>query len=303
MTANSLIRPATAEDADAVLELLLVCDIAKIGEPESTISEVTADLANTSFIAGVIDDPNGGLTGYVWVEHPPNHSLVWGDILVRPGADPALAAVLLDWLRERAAQFGPGLHLHVFAYTNDLARCALLEGAGGTVIRRSYRMVIEFDQATTFEVPELADGIEIRALTGTDAELHAMHRVVDVAFLDHFAHESEPYDEWLRRSVGGLCPDLSLWWLATVDGQPAAGLYSCELPTSGYVDTLGTLREFRGKGLARALLVTSFAQFHRRGVRKVTLGVDATNPTGALALYESAGMSVAHEGLRYALPM
>jgi mycothiol synthase len=303
MSVHPLIRPATADDADDILDLMTVCDIARTGEPESTIDEVTADLSSGSFFSGAVDDPAGGLSGYVWVDHPPNHSLVWGDILVRPGADPELASILLDWLRDRAAGFGPGLSLHLFAYTNDAARRALLEGAGGTIIRRSYRMVIALDSAATFEVPELADGIEIRPVTGTDTEMHAMHRVVDTAFLDHFAHESEPYDEWLHRSAGGLCSDLTLWWLATVDGAPAAGLYSCELPTAGYVDTLGTLREHRGKGLARALLVTSFAEFQRRGLAKATLGVDATNPTGALALYQSAGMAVAHESLRYAVPM
>jgi mycothiol synthase len=303
MTANPPIRPTTADDADDILELMIICDIAKTGEPESTINEVTADLSSDTFFAAAVDDPAGGLSGYVWVDHPPDNPLVWGDILVRPGADPGLAAILLDWVRERATRFGPGLRLHLFAYTNDTARRTLLESAGGTVIRRSYRMSIEVEASSTFEVPELAAGIEIHPVTGTDTELHAMHRVVDTAFLDHFAHSTEPYDEWLRRSAGGLCSDLTLWWLATVDGEPAAGLYGCELPASGYVDTLGTLRDFRGKGLARALLVTAFAAFQRRGLPKVTLTVDATNPTGALALYESAGMTVAQESLRYELPM
>jgi hypothetical protein len=50
------------------------------------------------------------------------------------------------------------------------------------------------------------------------------------------------------------------------------------------------------------LLLTSFREFHRRGFRKVVLGVDSANPTGALGLYESAGMKAEHEGLRYELP-
>jgi ribosomal protein S18 acetylase RimI-like enzyme len=40
------------------------------------------------------------------------------------------------------------------------------------------------------------------------------------------------------------------------------------------------------------LLLHTFAEFQRRGVNRVTLGVDAENPTGATALYESVGMAV-----------
>jgi ribosomal protein S18 acetylase RimI-like enzyme len=41
-----------------------------------------------------------------------------------------------------------------------------------------------------------------------------------------------------------------------------------------------------------ALLRRSFAMFADRGVRRVILNVDAENSTGAVALYERAGMRV-----------
>ncbi len=41
-----------------------------------------------------------------------------------------------------------------------------------------------------------------------------------------------------------------------------------------------------------AFLQHSFGEFYRRGKRKVSLGVDAENLTGALRLYEKAGMHV-----------
>ena len=47
---------------------------------------------------------------------------------------------------------------------------------------------------------------------------------------------------------------------------------------------------FRRRGLARALLLTSFTEFLGRGYDQVGLAVDATNPTGAVGLYESLGM-------------
>jgi ribosomal protein S18 acetylase RimI-like enzyme len=172
---------------------------------------------------------------------------------------------------------------------------------GGVVIRRFFRMGIEFTDDEVIDVPVPGAGIEVRLVTAESADLRTMYTIVDTAFGDHFGHEAETFEVWRSHSADGPCADLSLWWLAAVDGVPAAGLYGSTLPTSGYVDTLGTLREFRGNGLGRLLLLTAFAEFHRRGFRKVALGVDATNPTGALGLYESAGMRAEHQGLRYEL--
>jgi mycothiol synthase len=54
----------------------------------------------------------------------------------------------------------------------------------------------------------------------------------------------------------------------------------------------------RGRGLGDALLRTAFAEFWRRGERRVALGVAADNP-GATRLYERAGMRVAHTIVLY----
>jgi ribosomal protein S18 acetylase RimI-like enzyme len=65
------------------------------------------------------------------------------------------------------------------------------------------------------------------------------------------------------------------------------------------VGALGVRRPWRGRGLGRALLLRTFAEFRRRGVTRVTLGVDAENPTGATRLYESVGMDVELEAVVY----
>jgi mycothiol synthase len=58
----------------------------------------------------------------------------------------------------------------------------------------------------------------------------------------------------------------------------------------GWVDVLGVLAPWRGRGIAGALLRRSFATFAGRGLRQVLLSVDAENPTGATRLYERVGM-------------
>jgi GNAT superfamily N-acetyltransferase len=175
---------------------------------------------------------------------------------------------------------------------------ALYESAGGFVVRRYYRMGIELSDRPA--PPPLSAGVEVRGVTEDD--LPAMHAVIDTAFEDHFAHEPRSFAQWRQMTVDGVCPDLGLWWLATVDGEPAAGLYGFAAPETGYVDSLGTLRAFRGRGLGVALLHAAFAEFAKRGLPRATLAVDAANPTGALRLYTSVGMRAEHEDLRYSLP-
>ena len=61
----------------------------------------------------------------------------------------------------------------------------------------------------------------------------------------------------------------------------------------GWVGTLGVTRSYRRNGLGLALLQHSFNEFYKRGRKQVGLGVDAGSLTGAVRLYERAGMHVA----------
>jgi ribosomal protein S18 acetylase RimI-like enzyme len=67
----------------------------------------------------------------------------------------------------------------------------------------------------------------------------------------------------------------------------------------GWVGTLGVRRAWRKRGLGEALLLHSFGEFYKRGMKTIGLGVDAENPTGATRLYKKAGMSVAAEYVIY----
>ncbi|MEJ3654301.1 GNAT family N-acetyltransferase [Actinomycetes bacterium KLBMP 9759] len=55
------------------------------------------------------------------------------------------------------------------------------------------------------------------------------------------------------------------------------------------VDTVGTVAEWRGKGVAAALLAYVLAAAAEQGFEQAALTVDSQNPTGALGVYERAG--------------
>jgi ribosomal protein S18 acetylase RimI-like enzyme len=68
-----------------------------------------------------------------------------------------------------------------------------------------------------------------------------------------------------------------------------------------YVAKVGTLREFRGRGLAAALLRHALAAYQQAGFDEASLDVDSENPTGALGIYQRAGFEVETRWTNYAL--
>jgi len=57
----------------------------------------------------------------------------------------------------------------------------------------------------------------------------------------------------------------------------------------GWTEEITTHREYRRKGIAKALIVRSMHMHKSKGMTEVALGVDTQNLTGALKLYEGLG--------------
>lgn len=298
MESDHNVREVTVKDTDAILDLITQVDLAELGEPDHSAVDVRPEVG-ADFRGWVITDDDG-VAAYGWAHRRPDHASIEADVTVRPGRH-ELYQPLLDLVRPAAVELDPELPLQIGAASQMGAKRRVLEAAGGRIVRRFLRMAVVLAEEPAPRPPEPPHGVEIRGLTDDDRHLRAMHGVVDTAFGEHFGYAGTEYDAWLTRTTAQGLTDRSLWWLAYVDGVPAAGLMGTTAPNGGFVDTLGTLREFRGSGLGRALMLTAFAEFHARGFRKVMLGVDADNHTGAVELYRSLGMAPMLEGLLYEL--
>jgi mycothiol synthase len=103
-----------------------------------------------------------------------------------------------------------------------------------------------------------------------------------------------PFDEWweMRRDN-----DHSVWFVVRDGDEIAAVARNEARESAGYVGLLGVRRPWRGRGLGKALLYRTFAEFWERGLTRVTLGVDSESPTGATKLYERVGMHVESENV------
>lgn len=105
---------------------------------------------------------------------------------------------------------------------------------------------------------------------------------------------------WIESSE--FAPDL---FVVAWDGDEIAGavlnaIYAHENEElgmrRGWLDSVFTRRAWRGRGLARALIMRSLTMLRERGIETAALGVDADNPSGALRLYESCGFTVVERG-------
>ena len=150
----------------------------------------------------------------------------------------------------------------------------------------------------------MPDGIELRPVTPDQ------HRPVfdadDEAFRDHFEYRAATEQDFVA-TFSQPDIDTSLWKVGW-DGDRIAG---CVLPyiwkeeneTLGvkraWLESVSTRRPWRRRGLARALIAASLVELRERGIEEALLGVDAENPTGALALYEGLGFEVKLRSMSY----
>jgi GNAT superfamily N-acetyltransferase len=307
------IRPGTLDDYKIVFDLLNVSATHLTGAIDLTDPElVRNDWQDPKFdmekSTRMIFAPDGTLVGVleVWdTGNPPVHPWIW--FCVHPDyLGQGVEDALLDWGEARAAlavervpdgvRFVPRTG---FVVQNQRFK-ALVESRGYKYDRSFYRMATTFDGPP--ELPPTLQGIVIRPYN-PETEFEAVVRTMIESFRDHYGFVERPFEEELthfrHHFLGDPIYDPSLWFVA-MDGDEMVGISVCraedyENPENGFVNELGVRREWRKRGIASALLKTSFAEFYRRGKKGAALGVDADSLTGALKIYERAGMRPARQ--------
>ncbi len=286
--AGIAIRPLTAEDIEAAAALLALDEQHSTGCPSKLgPSDLTEWLSRADFEVDTwVFEENGRFVGFGW--HEPHNPTAYAAGVVHPEArGRGLGAALVQRAETRAREAGAG-RLHYGVLAADAGAPGLLAAHGFREVRRFSVMMIELDGPPP--EPSVPDSLTLE--TFTEAGARAFYDALDASFQDHWEHQSRPFDEWweMRSSVPDF--DSTLWFLVR-DGEEVAAVVRNDPNRNGggWVGALGVRREWRGKGLGRALLYRTFGEFYDRGVNRISLGVDAENPTGATKLYESVGMT------------
>jgi mycothiol synthase len=153
---------------------------------------------------------------------------------------------------------------------------------------------------------QLPDGFVLAHSQG-QRDIEARMTLHNQSFMDHWNHHPATIEEWSHwDSDSHYRPELDLVAIAT-DGTYAA-YCRCHIDLEnnaargvreGWINVLGTRREFRRRGLGRSMLLAGLAVLRDEGMEVAKLGVDTGNVNQAQSLYESVGFRKVFANLAY----
>jgi mycothiol synthase len=294
-------RPATSGDFEAIVDVLVTDEAHLTGRPSRiALADLRGWLAAVDLATNTwLFEEERRLVALGWVEaHASGLGFAVG--VVHPDAKARGLGVRLVDTSEGRLRASGSLRVHQIALADDRAAAMLFTGRGYLEVRRFFEMGIEFETAPP--APTLPGGYTIEIFREEDAR--AFHDALDESFQDHWEHHSREFEDWWEQRSNAPDFDPTLWFLVRDrDEVVAVARNEPNRNGGGLVCALGVRRPWRGRGFGRALLLHTFGEFHRRGVHRISLGVDSENPTGATKLYESVGMATELEQVVYERPL
>lgn len=253
----------------------------------------------TDMIFAEINNEMVAYSRVLWYqEQNPNHRIYSHFVNILPEwRNQGIELTLLKWcenrLREIAVEHPQDSQRFFQTYSEEKKKTTnqMLESEEYFPARYDFSMSRPLDDIPEAELP---DGIEVRSVEEQD-ELKIWEASIE-AFRDHWGF-SEPEEGEFVRYQGSKYFQPDLWQVAW-DGEEVVSSVMNYIDhdankkfnqSIGWTENISTRREWRRRGIARALIVRSMHMHKELGMSEVALGVDTQNPNGALQLYESLG--------------
>jgi mycothiol synthase len=285
-------RPITEDDFERVAAVLRDDEEHLLGrESRLTVNDLREWLSRTDLEHDSwLYEDNGDVAALGWTDLADGSDVAFAVGIVHSRWKGRRIGTELLQRSEARARARGAARIHQVTLAADESARDLVTAHGYVETRRFYDMAIEQTE------PPAPVALPVEAVTEDD--LRAFHATLDEAFQDHWEPHSTEFEEWWGRHASNPNLDLSLWFLIR-DADEIAAVTRNEGNRNGggYIGAIGVRRPWRGRGYAKALLLHSFREFFERGMPRVTLGVDAQNPTGATHLYERVGMHVEMENV------
>jgi len=305
-------------DYACIAEIQNASEAADQIEETITVEEVANDFAHLEncdpFKDFIFTEANAETVGFAkvqWRETTEGERVYWQWGYVLPAwRRRSIGRAMLHYTEARARwhvgarPFSGPTFLRGYVEDTALGKLALFEGEGYQP--RRYMFFMQRKDLPDLPDAPLPPGFEFRPARRDG--MRAMWETKEEAFRDHWGYKPKSdadYQHWLANPQN----DLSLWRIVwDAEKNEVAGVSFNVINEGdnrqfgfwrGWVQSLGVRRPYRGRGLARALLVDSMKAMRERGMTEAVLGVDAENPTGALRLYESVGFRVLNKDAIY----
>jgi mycothiol synthase len=292
-TVGDLIRCAEAFDG--------IPRIVQDDELEEEFDDETVVLATDTRLAEIDGVPVGHAhTMYLPADAADQRCYIFGNV------DPAhrgrgIGRALMTWAVERGTEqlrsSGTDLpkRLRVESYDFLDANHRLYERMGFATVRYFEELLRPLADPPP---PPTIDGVHI--VEWPDDRDEEIRVEKNLSFADHWGSTPTSPERWNTnvRGLGGR-PE---WSFVAVDdsgdviGHCLNHRYEADDELlgrrDGWIQSLGTLPEWRGRGTASALVAHSLRRFADEGLTHASLGVDSDSPTGAARLYRGLGFEL-----------
>ncbi len=299
------VRPATLNDSQAISDLMCACEQVDMGRSETVPADIEdvwedTNLPTDSF---VLLNSQEQIVGYSAVRPDDEYMLLDHHTSIHPAyRQSELGRVLLSLSEERArqliAEVNPPIphRLRAWAFSTSPSsyQFQLLQQEGYSVTSSEINLEIVLQSEP--DVPEmLLDIVTRRYQPGQDER--AIHAVIQESFQDIGGRPYRAFEQWSEGNLEHSYFDPKQLYVALA-GQQIIGAITCRTyegqaygeQREGHITQLGVLRPWRKRGIARNLMQQVFMGYWQRDIKRITISVDAHNPTGALRLYQAMGM-------------
>lgn len=273
------------------------------------IFQILGENITTDTIVAVTPDNAVAAIGLSFI--PPSASEHRASLTASVHADyrkQGLGTYLMTWMQARARQmfeaFDDGLPRSFSCNTrsslND--RIDLFRNNGFSPVRYFNHMQRDLDV-----IPEKTLDASLKFVTWTeDCDVELMN-AVEVAFAEHWGMPSMTHETWKARMTGThrFRPDLTY---LVMDGDAIAGFLLTDVDADrneqtdipeAIMEVIGVLPEYRGRGIASAVMAHTMNAYKAQGFKRTALDVDTENVTNALRLYEKMGFEAVRTNVQF----
>ena len=211
-------RAPRSDEAQAVTDLVVACDVHELGAPDFELDDLLTDWNMPGFdlaLDAVVVEEDGRLVAYAaFIRND------YVDVYVHPDhRNRGLGTRLLEWSERRGHErTPPGEEVRlgqVVTSTHEGARL-LLESRGYAPVRTYWRMTMPLEERPP--PPAWPEGVVVRTFD-QERDTRAVFALVQDAFGDNERHTAESFEEWQAFMIDREAFEPGLWFIAESKGE------------------------------------------------------------------------------------